>query len=541
MNYERNHFIETWEDQRVLEPGGWEGEIDTGLQRLEGGASPSDSQENASLEEAHLETPGHYSLGQAAAPAELLEQGVPDAVSRYFHEMGTVPLLTRERELYLFRTLGTTRTRQAKLLGRLPFCSERLLELATSPLPADESELGEASEDASTGGSSTCLRHPLSELLEDMREVLDQIRKVKHQQRLRARRKLVKLSSAAGRSLELRILLAKLWLNPALGEQLRSKVFQSLRTAWGQMDDLKRLIDQRQRFARQSPTEIRGLCRALRQMEEMVGCNIESLGRMIDLYEALDRRKEELRHAIIQANLRLVVSIAKKYSHQSLSFLDLVQEGNLGLMRAADKFDYRRATKFSTYATWWIRQSITRSIFTQGRTVRVPEHLSIAAQKLSRHRRHLSEELKRQPSTEELALAVNLPFSKVAAALGATQDAVALDSSSGPLELQRLNLLADNRAKDPAEWTIIRDLQRKCRLLLQNLTDREREVLKMRYGIGRSDEQTLEEVGRKFLLTRERIRQIEKDALGKLRTSALSFRRSPTGVKMSERLLLQED
>jgi RNA polymerase primary sigma factor len=190
-------------------------------------------------------------------------------------------------------------------------------------------------------------------------------------------------------------------------------------------------------------------------------------------------------------------------------------------MKAADEFDYRRDTKFSTYATWWIRQSIMRSIFTQGRTVRVPEHLSLTAQKLLRVKRHLSGKLKREPSADEIGTAVNVPPAKVLAAFRSTQDAVSLDSAAGPQELKRLNLLADRQCLNPAERTILRDLQRKCRLLMRSLNQREREVIQLRYGFGDSGEMTLEEVGRRFMLTRERIRQIEKEALGKLRSSAL--------------------
>ncbi len=526
MSRASNHLIENWVDTRTPEAVGWETELYAHLPTAEHETLPEPFQEDMSTEEVQLERPERDPVISAVDSAES-EEGTPDSVSRYFHEMGAIPLLTRERELHLFRSLSTARARQARLMGRLPFCSERLLEL-TSLQPASLEPLDE--EDFETGGSPIPQRRLLCELLAKMREILDRMQRVKANQRTRSRKKPARSAFEPRHHRALRMSLAMLWLNPALGEELQSAVFRSLKAAWQQMEDLRRLILQ-ELSRHRSSRHARSLIHTLRHRERTLGCDVETLGRIIRLYETLDRRKQELRRAIIQANLRLVVSIAKKYFHQSLSFLDLVQEGNLGLMRAADKFDYRRETKFSTYATWWIRQSIMRSIFTQGKTVRVPEHLSLAAQKLSRHRRSLSEKFRRQPTTEELAKAVNVPFSKVSAALAATQDSVSLDSSSGPLELQRLNLLADTRSKDPAEWTIVRDLQRKCQMLLQDLTEREREVLRMRYGIGGNDEQTLEQVGRKFLLTRERIRQIEKDALQKLK--ALSFRSRLGGVKMS--------
>jgi len=315
------------------------------------------------------------------------------------------------------------------------------------------------------------------------------------------------------------------------GEDFRKAVLQDLKGLTREMAHLqgtirshqKRLTTLRGVALRQLRGEIRRLQGALQQKELQAQCDADSLRGTLDVYERLERRQQHLRQEIIEANLRLVVSIAKRYFHQNLNFLDLVQEGNLGLMKAADKFDYLRNIKFSTYATWWIRQSIMRSIFTQGKTVRVPEHLSLTAQKLLRVKRHLSATLKREPSAEEVATAVNLPPAKVSAAFRSAQEAVSLDSTAGPQELQRLNLLADNQRLNPAEMTILRDLQRKCRLLMKGLSQREREVLQLRYGFGDSGELTLEAVGGRFMLTRERIRQIEKEALGKLRISALRF------------------
>jgi RNA polymerase sigma factor (sigma-70 family) len=325
--------------------------------------------------------------------------------------------------------------------------------------------------------------------------------------------------------------LGRLWAQFMPEEDLRKAVLRELKSLTKEMAYLqgtirshqKRLTTLRGVALRQLRGEIRRLQGALQQKELQAQCDADSLRRTLDVYDRLERRQQHLRQEIIEANLRLVVSIAKRYFHQNLNFLDLVQEGNLGLMKAADKFDYRRNIKFSTYATWWIRQSIMRSIFTQGKTVRVPEHLSLTAQKLLRVKRHLSATLKREPSAEEVAAAVNLSPAKVSAAFRSAQEAVSLDSTAGPQELQRLNLLADNQRPNPAELTILRDLQRKCRLLMKGLSQREREVLQLRYGFGDSGELTLEAVGGRFMLTRERIRQIEKEALGKLRMSALRF------------------
>jgi RNA polymerase primary sigma factor len=467
----------------------------------------------------------------AETPTEISESAPPDSVSRYLHEMGVVPLLTRERELFLFRNLSRTRTRQARLLGRLRFGTTLLLQRSVDSGRTGDSDLFDSIEEPDHGGASFVQREQLAVLYERARAILDELELFEKQLRQpRTRQPKNNCRTLALRRYQRYLVqLGRLWAQFMPGENLRKAVFEELRRFSNEVSHLqgairshqKQLARQRGAPARQSRNEIRRLQDALTQKELQAQCDADSLRRTLQICERLERRQQQLRQAIIEANLRLVVSIAKRYFHQNLNFLDLVQEGNLGLMKAADKFDYRRDIKFSTYATWWIRQSIMRSIFTQGRTVRVPEHLSLTAQKLLRVKRHLSAKLKREPSAEEIASAVNLPPAKVAAAFRSAQESVSLDSTAGPQELQRLNLLADHQRLNPAELTILRDLQRKCRLLMKGLTQREREVLQLRYGFSDSGEQTLEEVGRRFMLTRERIRQIEKEALGKLRTSAL--------------------
>lgn len=473
----------------------------------------------------------HVDPVPAETPAEISEPTLADSVSRYLHEMGAVPLLTRERELFLFRNLSRTRTRQARLLGRLRFSTTFLLRQSADSKQTGDSDPFDSIEAPDVGRSSFVQREQPSGTSEKAGSILAELELFEKQLRRRSTRQ------ARGRSRRLAlhsyrlclVRLGRLWAQFMPGENLRKAVFEELRRFSKEMAHLqgairshqKQLAIERGAPTRQLQSEIRRLQDALKQKELLAQCDADFLRRTLEVCERLERRQQQLRQTIIEANLRLVVSIAKRYFHQNLNFLDLVQEGNLGLMKAADKFDYRRDIKFSTYATWWIRQSIMRSIFTQGRTVRVPEHLSLTAQKLQRVKRHLSAQLKREPSAEEIATSANLPAAKVAAAFRSAQDSISLDSTAGHQELQRLNLLADHQRPSPAQLTILRDLQRKCRLLMKGLSQREREVLQLRYGFSDSGEQTLEEVGRRFMLTRERIRQIEKEALGKLRTSAL--------------------
>ncbi len=272
------------------------------------------------------------------------------------------------------------------------------------------------------------------------------------------------------------------------------------------------------KFFDENKNAIDELFHSINEFISKVNLPIKEFKNLVQIIQKGEREAARAKKEMVEANLRLVISIAKKYTNRGLQFLDLIQEGNIGLMKAVDKFEYRRGYKFSTYATWWIRQAITRSIADQARTIRIPVHMIETINKIVRTSRQMLHEIGREPTPEELSTKLSMPLDKVRKVLKIAKEPISLETPVGDEDDSHLgDFIEDKNAVQPLEAAIHANLRETTTRILSSLTPREERVLRMRFGIGMNTDHTLEEVGQQFSVTRERIRQIEAKALRKLK------------------------
>jgi len=518
-------------------------DIEDVLQKLEGSNIPV-----ADSDERLLEQAAAISVDDEEASDEDVEldlsagalEKTNDPVRLYLREMGVVPLLTREGEVAIAKRIERGQLKTQKAIARSPIAVKEVLKIGEE-LEAGTANIREIvtfSEQAELTGDED------SDKAEEYKawtvEGIQNIRKVfkhglKEWEKLRAEQKAMR-GKKSKKVMRLRRKVARLRLEIAqeIGrlnttERALQRLIGSIRAVQKEVRDAEREIDSfteklnRKRIRADDQKEYKRRVslakKKLQQIEIDHNINPVEIKRSLQAIIIGEQQTGQAKRELVEANLRLVVSIAKKYTNRGLQFLDLIQEGNIGLMKAVDKFEWRRGYKFSTYATWWIRQAITRAIADQARTIRIPVHMIETINKLIRTSRALVQELGREPTSEEIARKMDIPVSKVRKVLKIAQEPISLETPIGEEEDSHLgDFIEDKSILNPADAVVASNLREITDEVLATLTPREEKVIKMRFGLGTTgSEHTLEEVGQHFAVTRERIRQIEAKALRKLR------------------------
>ena len=472
------------------------------------------------------------------ADYEEVSEKTNDPVRMYLREMGAVSLLTREGEIELAKRIEHGQKTAVRALSRSPFVMREILEIAREVREGKRSlrDVLASPEIMTADEELDRFQAEFDEQVEQLAKNLKKITQLRNKLTAMPRSKLKQFRATRWELARLIVSVSR----QIRGMQLSSAIYRHLagrlRAALDQLAPLERDIARLQRAieeasaagssqARELKRELRAATQKFTSLERSFGATCTELRRTLSLAEKGEAEADAAKKQLIEANLRLVVSIAKRYTNRGMAFLDLIQEGNIGLMKAVDKFDYRRGYKFSTYATWWVRQAITRAIADQARTIRIPVHMIETINKIVRTQRLLQQELGREPTTEELAKRLDMSVAKVRKVLRVAQEPISLETPVGEEEESHLgDFIVDKRMVSPSEAVINLNLREQTAEVLKTLSPREEKIIKMRFGLQDGSEHTLEEVGQAFAVTRERIRQIEAKALRKLRHPSRSHR-----------------